>query len=97
MGTTAKKYDNIDIVCMMAGNGEITPMKLRVVNDNGERQVFKIESFTDLSHRETYTTSDGLFVTNNIRIFDCKIHVFGQQKSIRLYYDDSKSKWTMAA
>ena len=94
----AKRYDRqLDVICMMGGDGAVVPIKIRIVDDDGERQVFVIQECTDLSHQGTFTHADGMYFHNEIYVFDCKIQLFDQEKRIRLYYDAGKSKWTMSA
>ena len=40
-------------------------------------------------------SSDGLIVTNNTLNFECKINVFGREKTIRLYSNPPYLEWKM--
>ncbi len=94
----AVKYEkSLDVICMIGGDGTVVPIRIRIEDDEGERQTYTIQEYTDLSHQGTKTMHDGIYVTDDILVFDCKIIVFGRPKNIMLYYDASKSKWTMSA
>ena len=94
----AKKYEKqLDVICMMGGDGTVVPIRIRFEDEDGERQIHSIKEYKDLSHQGTFTHADGMYVTNEILVFECKIAVFGVEKSIMLYYDSGKSRWTMSA
>ncbi len=78
-------------------DGTVIPIRIRFEDEEGARQVFSIKEYKDLSHRGTFTHADGMYVTNEMLVFECKIVVFGRKKVIKLYYDTGKSKWTMCA
>ncbi len=93
-----KKYEKqLDVICMMGGDGTVIPIRIRFADEDGAVQVHTIKEYKDLSHRGTFTNPDGIFITNEMLVFLCKISNFGQEKRIMLYYDVSKSKWMMSA
>ncbi len=73
------------------------PIRIRYADEDGDVQVHTIKEYRDLSHRGTFTNPDGVYITNEMLVFLCKISAFGQDKRIMLYYDASKSKWMMSA
>ncbi len=94
----AKKYEKqLDVICMMGGDGTVVPIRIRFEDEDGERQIHSIKEYKDLSHQGTFTHADGMYATNEILVFECKIAVFGVEKSIMLYYDSGKSRWMMSA
>ena len=65
-------YDDlkpIDVICEHTADGSIIPLKLRVKDDNGEYQSYRIDSNRDLSGRGSYDTQDGIYVTNETVFF----------------------------
>ena len=94
----AKRYDKtLDVICMMGGDGTIIPIRIRFVDEEGAVQVHSIKEYKDLSHRGTFTNPDGVFITNEMMVFLCKVVTFGREQRIMLYYDAGKSKWMMSA
>ena len=76
----------IDVICEHTADGEIIPLKLRVKDDNGEYQSYRIDSYRDLSGRGSYDTQDGIYVTNETVYSLCSISIFWRTKNVRLYY-----------
>ncbi len=94
----AKRYEkNLDVICMMGGDGTVWPIRIRIEDDEGVRQVYSIKECTDISHRGTFTNPDDVYITNEMLVFDCRIDVFGVARPIMLYYDAGKSRWSMSA
>lgn len=94
----AERYEKkLDVICMMGGDGTVIPIRIRFADEDGAVHVYAINEYRDLSHRGTFTNPDGIFITNEMLVFLCKINTFGQDKRIMLYYDASKSKWMMSA
>ncbi len=83
----------IDVICQHRKDGEIIPMRLRLCDDDGEPHAFTIKSYKDLSHKGAYVTPDGMYVTNNILVFECRIEVFGVRRLVRLYYNQTNNIW----
>ncbi len=89
------KPRQIDLICCHDRQGEITPLRLRVKDDDGQYQSYTIRSYKDLSHQGTRITADGIYVTDKTIIFECMIHVFGQEKKVNLYCNEPYLSWTM--
>ena len=87
--------NDVDVICQHTCKGDIIPLRIRVMDEDGEYHIYNIKSYKDLSNRGTYTTCDGIFVTNHIHVFECKIIIFGNTKTVRLYYDMQRSIWKM--
>ena len=90
----AKRID-VDIICKHLINGTIIPLKVRALGDDGTPKVFNIISYTDLSGNGTYTTSDGVYVTDETLFFECRIEVNGSMRGVRLYYRENQRNWFM--
>ncbi len=93
-------YDDlkaIDVICEHTADGEIIPLKLRVRDDSGEYQSYRIHSYKDMSGRGAYDTQDGIYVTNSTIHFLCSITVFGRTRTVRLYYKPDDGIWRLAA
>jgi hypothetical protein len=86
----------IDVICQHSKEGKITPIKIRVVNEDGENQEYRIKGYRDLSGMGTRTTSDGVYVKNDTLIFECSVVSFGRNRTFRLYYDPQSMIWRMS-
>ena len=91
----SRKIEKIDVICQHSCDGSVIPLRVRVTDEEGERHIFTIKEYKNLSGDGAYTTPDGVYVTNDIMVFDCTITVFEAKKQIRLYYEVSKSRWAM--
>ena len=88
---------NVDVICQHTKDGDVIPMRVRVTDEDGIYQAYTIKQYRNISRDGAYTTPDGIFVCNKTMIFECKITVFGHDKTIRLYYEFEKGIWKIAA
>ncbi len=85
----------VDVICQHNKDGEIIPLRLRLTDEEGERHAYTIKSYRDMSERGAYTTQDGIYVTDQLLVFVCKVAVFGRMQNVRLYYDRTSQIWSM--
>ena len=85
----------IDVICQHSKDGAIIPIKIRILDDVGDLQTYTIKEYRDVSHKGTRTMPDGMFVTDNTFIFECRIAVLGRKQLIRLYYETNDTVWRM--
>ncbi|MCR5395834.1 MAG: hypothetical protein K6E64_00045 [Lachnospiraceae bacterium] len=88
---------NVDVICQHTKDGDVIPMRIRVTDEDGIYQAYTIKQYRKISRDGAYTTPDGIFVCNKTMIFECKITVFKQTKTIRLYYEFEKGIWKIAS
>ena len=86
----------VDLICQHSADGTIIPLRVRFNDEDGESQTFNIKDYEDLSHQGTRTMPDGVFVTNNTIVFQCKIIVFNAVRVINLYLDKDDMIWKMS-
>ena len=86
---------NVDVICIVYQDGRIIPLRFRVQDEDGEEHVYTIREYKDLSGRGAYTTPDGIYVTDRILFFECRILVLGQLRRVRLYYNRTSQVWTV--
>lgn len=84
----------VDVICTHFRDGTILPNRIRVIDEDGQYQVFAIKECRDVSHNGTRLMPDGVYVTNDTLIFECIICVFGREQRIRLYNDPPNLQWT---
>lgn len=87
----------IDLICLHGTNGEVTPIRLRLKDEDGQYQAYTIKEYRDLSHHGTKLMPDGVYLTDKTLIFECKIIVFGREKRIRLYSNEPYLSWIMTS
>ena len=88
--------EDLDVICQHCHDGQIIPIRIRVKED-GEEYVYSIKEYRQISVDGAYTTPDGIYVTSNYVIYECKVVVFGQMKPIRLYFNKSNIEWSVRA
>ncbi|MBO6215435.1 MAG: hypothetical protein J6N76_07855 [Lachnospiraceae bacterium] len=90
------KNSVIDVICQHSYNGDIIPLRIRFHDNEGELQSYTIKSYRDLSGGGCRTLEDGRYITNHIRVFECRISVFGKTELTRLYYDMDNNHWSFS-
>ena len=98
MGAVVCENRNIDMICQICADGTIIPMKMRVVDDDGAHQEFKIKSYKNLTYKgNVFNLPDvGPVCTTGICPFECKIDVFGVEKTINLFYNVNYHIWVLS-
>jgi len=91
----SRVIDKLDVICQHKADGEIIPIRFRLMNEDGEYETYKISGFRNISQPGTYTTPDGLYVSGSTYIFECQVIILDYKKIIRLYFDKSQCKWKM--
>jgi hypothetical protein len=86
---------NVDVISVHYKDGQVVPLRIRVEDEDGEEHTYSIKDYKDLSGRGAYTTSDGIYVTDRILHFECRIVVLGQIRRLRLYYHRNTEIWTI--
>ena len=82
-----------DVICLHSKDGKIIPLRVRLADEDGLQQAYSIKEYRELSHQGARMMPDGMCVTNNTLIFECKISVFGAEKRINLYSDPPNLVW----
>lgn len=99
MGTTPYEtlHQRIDMICQHKADGTIIPLKIRLQDEDGAYQEYKVKAYRDLSPHKanTFNLPDVGPVSKTIYPFDCKIECFGHLKTIRLFYNSYEHVWFM--
>ncbi len=93
MGTGKDFFAPLDVICQHSRDGTVIPLKIRLQDEEGQFQTFRIRGYRRMAPKGAYAASGGVYVTNEIQIFECRILVFGQERVVRLYYDAGKGSW----
>ena len=90
-------FDKIDVICQIKADGSVIPLKFRLQNEDGIYETYTIKSYKPLPKKGSYTTQDGLFISNQTDVFECRVHLMGLERNVRLYYDNKVSNtWKLA-
>lgn len=92
-GAIRENYILADVICQHKRDGKIIPLKIRLVDEDGEFQTYQIRAYKELSSDGSYMMPNGVMATNHIWLFECKIVVFNTEKRIKLFYNAYDSKW----
>lgn len=93
MGMIIEQYRYADVICQHKTDGTIIPIKIRVIDDDGEYQIYQIKSYKDLTSYGTYTMPNGVSAVNHTWEFECKISIFHSEKRIHLTYNAYDNLW----
>ena len=86
----------VDVICQHSKDGHIIPIKVRLVNEDGELQTFQIRGYRHRSGGEKFVLPSGIPVAGRfVYEFECKIAVFGVEKQIYLIYNVYDNIWRM--
>ena len=85
----------VDVICSFMRNGKLIPMRIRMTDEDGQKQAFTIKDYRDLSGLGARTMPDGVYVADNTLVYECRICVFDRLRLIRLYYNPSGMTWKM--
>ncbi len=87
----------VDLILCHNQDGSVQPLRLRVMDEDGQYQAFTIKEYRDLSHHGARTMPDGVSVTDKTLIFECQIIVWDRKRLVRLYSNEPYLKWYMAS
>ena len=83
----------IDVICQHTRDGKIIPIKIRLQDDDGEFQVFRISSFRPVSEKGVHYLPGGVAVGNSIWCYECRFNVFNREKTAYRLYNISDGMW----
>ena len=90
-------FDKIDVICQIKSDGTVIPLKFRLRNEDGIYETYTISSYKPLPKKGAYTTNDGLYVCNQTDVFECRVHLMGLERTVRLYYNSkTDNTWKLA-
>lgn len=90
-----KRSDDVDVILQHNADGEIIPLRIRITDEDGEKQAYTITGCKAIDDVNACVMPDGVAVCQDTMIFDCHIPILGQDRMIRLYFSKFSFKWTM--
>ncbi|MBR5637831.1 MAG: hypothetical protein IKW81_12970 [Pseudobutyrivibrio sp.] len=92
-----KVFDKIDVICQMKADGTVIPLKFRLQNEDGIYETYTVKSYKPLPKKGAHTTPDGLYICNQTDVFECRVHLMGLERTVRLYYNSkTNNTWKLA-
>ena len=95
MSGAASRKLPVDVICQHTKEGSIIPLKVRLMDDDGEYQIFWIKGYKELAHPGEEHMPNGIGSANHIWRFECKIAVFGTERRILLFYNAYENQWRL--
>ncbi len=90
-----EKLKDVDVICRFSREGKITPLRVKLTDEDGMRQEYTIKEYRDLSGQGARTMPDGVYVADNTYVYECRICVFERLRLIRLYFNPRSMLWKM--
>ena len=90
-----KERKPIDAICQHSRDGDIIPIKIRLQDEDGVYQEYKIQRFRPLDVKAEQRTADGVYVSAMVQVYECRIIVFQMEKTILLYYRKGDGIWSI--
>lgn len=78
---------SIDVICQFTKDGIIIPLKIRIPDDEGELQVYKVKAYKEIP------LITGMRTGTENAAFECRIEVYGCIKTIQIYYTSFSRTW----
>lgn len=76
----------IDVICQFTRDGNIIPMKIRMQDDDGELQEYRIKAYKEVE------VLSGV-ASGGDAAFECKIEAYGRVRNIKILYSAFSRQW----
>ena len=90
MSAYFKMQQSLDVIAQFNKDGSIIPLKIRLYDEDGELQSYRVKSV-----RQRYVNSTGAPTDYHIVIFDCKINAFGHDRIVSISYSYADRLWKL--
>lgn len=77
----------IDCIAQHSSDGELIPLRIRLMDDDGEYQSYTITQCRQLDYAPGHLTPENVELTSYDMVYECHVSVFGQDRLFRLYYN----------
>ncbi len=91
-----KVIDNVDVICQHKSDGEIIPLRFRLMNEDGLYETYTIKGYRQIMRKDLYTTPDGLTVCSNDNVYECRVMTLEMYRTVRLYFNRTSCHWRIA-
>ena len=99
MGEVTKDNRNIDMICRHMADGAMIPLKIRMLDDDGAYQEYKVKAYKDLRYKGVPLDQmdPGKVHTSGIYPFEIKIESFGRERMLRIFYNSYEHTWKLTS
>ncbi len=89
---------NIDMICQHSADGTIIPLKIRMEDEDGAYQEYKVKAYKDLRYKGTLFDMPDVsrIHTSGIYPFDVKIESFGHERTLKIFYNSYEHTWKLS-
>ena len=64
----SKITEKVDVIAEFKADGQIIPMRFRLMTEDGEYEQFTIKAVKQIEKKGTYTTEDGVYVCEGVSV-----------------------------
>ncbi len=89
------KDRKLDVYCLFRNDGIVLPIRIRLFDDDGERQDFAVHRYKLIDGSGTACIPSSEIFQRGTVTFDCEIEVFGIRKVLRLLYTATDMQWRL--
>lgn len=95
MGAIEENDRTIDVICQHCRDGRIIPLKIRLTDESGEVQQYRVKEYREITNHSRYMMPNKVVVetSRDIRSFECKIEVFQKERRIVIFYNPRDQIW----
>lgn len=95
MGAIIESDRTIDVICQNCRDGRIIPLKIRLTDESGEVQQYKVKEYREITNHSRYVMPNSVEVEchRTIRTFECKIDIFQRERTIVIFYNPKDQIW----
>ncbi|MBE5842093.1 hypothetical protein SAMN02910275_00114 [Butyrivibrio sp. INlla18] len=92
----SRVIDKVDVICEHKADGNIIPMRFRLMNDDGVYEAYTIKGYRQILRKDVYTTPDGLTVCSRDKVYECRVLILDMYRTVRLYFNTANGTWRIA-
>ena len=92
----SKVIDKVDVICQINADGEVKPMRFRLMNEDGVYETYTIKGYRQIFRKDVYTTPDGLTVCSSDNVYECRVLILEMYRTVRLYFNRNNCHWRIA-
>ncbi len=89
------KDRRLDVYCLFRNDGIVLPIRVRMFDEDGERQDFAIHRYKLIDGAGGTCVPKAEVFRHGTVTFDCEIEVFGSRRVVRLLYTASDMRWKL--
>lgn len=93
MECTQREETVVDVICQHTAGGDVIPLKIRIQDEDGAFQVYRVRSYRDVTDMSRPGKEGEILARNHMWCFECKISVFRRERRIKLRYNAYENLW----